>query len=137
MKRYCMVICLGLLMVACGKKEEIVKESTGSVAETLVVQMVDSVSLHIDAVNAQLQKSAGLENNIKQKIETASTLKQQNSELKKELTRTKDSIQCLKKELIEVRSKLPKKKTFLQKVFNIAPDSVDVIEVDTVETKIN
>lgn len=132
-----MVICLGLLMVACGKKEEVLTEPTEAPATEASAaqpeQTVDSVYLHIAAVNAQLEKSVNLEKNIKTKIETASTLKHQNSELKKELTKTKDSIQCLRKELIEVKSKMPKKKNFLQKVFNIGPDSVEVIKTDTVE----
>ena len=136
-----MIICLGLLLASCDKNEvgsgnttDATQPATES-PQSEIVEYVDSVKLHIDAVNQQLKKSEGLEHSIKHKIETATSLKKQNSDLKNELTKTKDSIMSLRKELVEVKSKLPKKKNFLQKVFNIAPDSVEVIQIDTVDSQ--
>ena len=39
----------------------------------------------------------------------------------------------MKDSLVEMKSKLPKKQNFFQKVFNIVPDSVEVIKIDTIK----
>ena len=36
-------------------------------------------------------------------------------------------------ELIETKSKLPKKQNFIQKVFNVKPDSIEVTTLDTIQ----
>ena len=129
MRKLIIGICLGLI-VSCTPE---VKTEEVAPAESSVT--VDSVALHIEAITEQLEKSDMLEHNIKKNINVATTLKQQNDKLKKELVATKDSIHALKRELVEVKSKLPKKKNLIQKLLNIAPDSIEVTTVDTIETK--
>lgn len=118
-----------LTLVSCSKTDEPVK-----VTESQEI-IVDSVSQHIERLNQQLEKSNSLEHNIKENIIINTKLTKKNAELKKELAIAKDSMVSLKKELVEVRSKLPKKKNFIQKIFNISPDSVEVIQVDTLSTQ--
>jgi len=130
MRKLIIGICLGLI-VSCTPEVKPTEEIAP--AESSVT--VDSVALHIEAITEQLEKSDVLEHNIKKNINVATTLKQQNDKLKKELVATKDSIHALKRELIEVKSKLPKKKNLIQKLLNIAPDSIEVTTVDTIETK--
>ena len=85
----------------------------------------DSISV-LDKAEAALQHTEGLEEEIQETYKTKETLLKENKQLKKEIKTMKDS-------LVEMKNKLPKKQNFFQKVFNIVPDSVEVITIDTIK----
>ena len=131
MREFILAITLGMLG-ACTSETTTVNES---IPVTQSSVEIDSVALHIEAITEQLEKSDMLEHNIKKNIHVATTLKQQNAELKKELIATKDSIHALKRELVEVKSKLPKKKNLIEKLLNMSPDSIEVSKIDTINVE--
>ena len=91
--------------------------------DSTLIADTDSV---LNKVEDALQHTEGLEKEIEETYETKETLLKENKQLKKEIKSMKDS-------LVEIKSKLPKKKNFIQKVFNIAPDSVEVVTIDTIK----
>lgn len=80
----------------------------------------------LEQAEVALQHTEGLEYQIKETYKSKETLLKENKQLKEEIKLMKDS-------LIEVKKKLPKKKNFIQKVFNITPDSVEVTTIDTIK----
>lgn len=130
MKNYTLLLFL-FILGSCSSDTKLVEE----IAPAVTSGVIDSVAIHIDAITEQLERSDILEQNIKSSIKSSTTLKEQNTQLKKELLATRDSIYTLKRELVEIKSKLPKKKNLIQKLFNITPDSIDIITIDTIEVR--
>lgn len=80
----------------------------------------------IEKAEVALQHTEGLEHKIKKTYITKEALLKENQILKQEIKIVKDS-------LVRVVNKIPKKKNLIQKVFNITPDSVEVITIDTIK----
>jgi hypothetical protein len=85
--------------------------------------------------NEVLNRSEHLEEDFEEVYHDNSSLLLINKELKKENCLLKDSVQTMSNELkiIELRLKEPKRRNIIQKVFNIAPDSVETIVLDTIQ----
>jgi hypothetical protein len=85
--------------------------------------------------NEVLNRSENLEEDFEDVYDNNSSLLHINKELKKENSLLKDSVQNMSNELkvIKLRLKEPKRKNIIQKVFNIAPDSVETIVLDTIQ----
>ena len=122
------LILLPVILVACSNPPAVeTKESfidSSSLSDTITV---------VGKVEAALKKTEGLEDQIKETYKTKETLLQENNSLKLELKVTKDSLSSKEAQLIEVKRKLPKKQNLLQKVFNIAPDSIEITSLDTIQ----
>lgn len=114
------ILIIPITFFACTK--EPVKINESFVDSTLTI---DNVTV-LDKAEAALQHTEGLEHEIKKTYKTKETLLKENKQLKQEIKSIKDS-------LVKVVNKLPKKKNLIQKVFNIAPDSVEVITIDTLK----
>ena len=80
-----------------------------------------------------LKKTEGLEEKVEKTYHTKDVLVKENKVLKKELVLTKEELNKVTNELIETKSKLPKKQNFIQKVFNVKPDSIEVTTIDTIQ----
>lgn len=115
-----LILVIPLIFFTCSKpkesKMEIFTDSTSG---------IDSITV-LDKVETALQHTEGLEEEIEETYKTKETLLKENKQLKKEIKTMKDS-------LVEMKSKLPKKQNFFQKVFNIVPDSVEVVTIDTIK----
>jgi hypothetical protein len=85
--------------------------------------------------NEVLNRSENLEEDFEKVYDHNSSLLHINQELKKENSLLKDSVQTMSNELkvIQLRLKEPKRRNIIQKVFNIAPDSVETIVLDTIQ----
>jgi peptidoglycan hydrolase CwlO-like protein len=95
--------------------------------DSMVVESSLSDSLTVlNKAEAALQHTEGLEYQIKETYKSKETLLKENKQLKAEIKSIKDS-------LVEVKKRLPKKKNFLQKVFNIKPDTIEVTTIDTIK----
>lgn len=116
---------LPLIMLACSEEEMLKKESF---VDSMTTEAPSESEDMIEKTENVLQQTEGLEEEIKQTYKTKETLLKENKQLKKEIKSMKDS-------LIEVKSKLPKKQSFIQKVFKIKPDSIEIKTVDTIQIK--
>lgn len=112
------ILLLPILLIACSDKPVVPKIPLKDTVITL-----DSFS-SIKKVEAALEHTSGLEHEIKKTYKTKEALLKENQILKQEIRIVKDS-------LVRVVNKLPKKKNLIQRVFNIAPDSIEVVTVDT------
>jgi len=119
-----LIFILPIILLACSKpvetKMEIFEDSMA-----VESSLLDSLTV-LEKAEAALQHTEGLEYQIKETYKSKETLLKENKQLKAEIKLMKDS-------LVEVKKKLPKKKNFIQKVFNIVPDSVEVITIDTIK----
>lgn len=113
-------ILLPILLTACSDIPVVPKMPLKDVVITL-----DSFS-SLKKVEAALEHTAGLEDEIKKTYKTKEALLKENQILKQEIRTVKDS-------LVRVVSKLPKKKNLIQRVFNMVPDSVEVVVIDTLK----
>ncbi len=86
-------------------------------------------------ITETLEKSANIEESIKSIVETNVTLHTRNTKLVKELKTTKDSLDKVTFELKETKLKVPKKRNFFQRVLGVAKDSIEVKQIDTIQTK--
>ena len=120
-----LIIILPLILFSCSKpiesKMEIIEDSMPA-TESSPVKETDV----LEQAEVALQHTEGLEYLIKETYKSKETLLKENKKLKAEIKLIKDS-------LVEVKKKLPKKKNFIQKVFNIVPDSVEVVTIDTIK----
>ena len=115
------LILISLILIACSKKSVETKESfTDSIS-------LDTVNM-IEKTEAALQHTEGLETQIKETYKTKEILLKENNTLKQEIQIIKDSLVAKENQLAEVKKKLPKKKNLIEKVFNIGPDSIEVVE---------
>jgi uncharacterized protein (DUF3084 family) len=94
-------------------------------------------TLFIDGHNVDsiLVESDELKENILDEKQTLQSIKTENKKLKQENNCLKDTITNVRNELkiITLESKQAKKKNFIQKVFNIAPDSITTLQIDTIQ----
>lgn len=100
-------------------------------------QSLETDTLFIDAHNVDsiLVESDELKENILDEKQTLNSIKTENKRLKQENNCLKDTITNVRNELkiISLESKQAKKKNFIQKVFNIAPDSITTLKIDTIQ----
>lgn len=85
----------------------------------------DTAYSPLERAEDALEMTEGIEEQIALTYHDVDSLKSQNKKLKEELKGTIDSLREAKKQL-EVIRMVPKKRNLLQKVFNIAPDSVQI-----------
>lgn len=85
--------------------------------------------------NAILIRSENLEKDFEKTYQDNESLWRNNLDLKKENTILKDSVETISNELkvIQIHLKEAKKKNLIQRVFNIAPDSIETIVLDTIQ----
>jgi hypothetical protein len=133
-KYFILLACLAI--VSCKQAEEEccpenpIQDSV--MVESSNVVLEDST---VTKITQTLEKSANVEDNIKCIVKDNVVLHKQNTDLTKELKTTKDSLDKVTFELKETKLKLPKKRSFFQKVLGVAKDSVEVKQIDTVQTK--
>jgi peptidoglycan hydrolase CwlO-like protein len=119
-----LIFILPFILFSCSKSVETKMEVF---EDSMVVESSLSDSLTVlNKAEAALQHTEGLEYQIKETYKSKETLLKENKQLKAEIKSIKDS-------LVEVKKRLPKKKNFLQKVFNIKPDTIEVITIDTIK----
>jgi hypothetical protein len=87
---------------------------------------------HINKMESLLVKSEGLEESIKNVVQTKQTLLEENENLKVEIKEKDETINKLNFQIKEYTVKKPGKKNFFEKVLNIQVDSITVIEKDTI-----
>ncbi len=133
-KYFILLACLAI--VSCKQAEEEccpenpIQDSV--MVESSNVVLEDST---VTKITQTLEKSANVEDNIKCIVKDNVVLHKQNTDLTKELKTTKDSLDKVTFELKETKLKLPKKRSFFQKVLGVAKDSIEVKQIDTVQTK--
>ena len=119
-----LIFILPFILFSCSKSVETKMEVF---EDSMVVESSLSDSLTVlNKAEAALQHTEGLEYQIKDTYKSKETLLKENKQLKAEIKSIKDS-------LVEVKKRLPKKKNFLQKVFNIKPDTIEVTTIDTIK----
>lgn len=119
------ILILPLIMLACSEEEMLKKELF---VDSMTTEAPSGSEDMIEKTESALQHTEGLEEEIKETYKTKETLLKENKQLKKEIKSMKDS-------LVEIKSKLPKKQSFIQKVFKIKPDSIEIKTVDTIQIK--
>lgn len=107
--------------------------------ETNDIVNVDSIiyesNVDISKIDTILKKSDVLELTVKKTIESEISLKKENKTLKTENSKLRDSVSYMVNELkvIQTKIKEPKRKNFIQKVFNLTTDSIEIIKLDTIK----
>lgn len=119
-----LIFIIPIIILACSKPVETKMEISN---DSMAVESSSSDSLTVlEQAEAALQHTEGLEYQIKETYKSKETLLKENKQLKAEIKSMKDS-------LVEVKKRLPKKKNFIQKVFNIKPDTIEVVTIDTIK----
>jgi GLPGLI family protein len=90
----------------------------------------DSAYSPLERAEDALEMTEGIEEEVALAFHDVDSLTNQNKKLKKELKETIDSLKEAKKQL-EIIRMVPKKRNFIQKVFNITPDSIQVKDTIT------
>lgn len=90
----------------------------------------DSAYSPLERAEDALEMTEGIEEEVALAFHDVDSLRSQNKKLKKELKETIDSLKEAKKQL-EIIRMVPKKRNFIQKVFNITPDSIQVKDTIT------
>jgi len=90
----------------------------------------DSAYSPLERAEDALEMTEGIEEEVALAFHDVDSLANQNKKLKKELKKTIDSLKEAKKQL-EIIRMVPKKRNFIQKVFNITPDSIQVKDTIT------
>lgn len=115
-----LILILPLILFSCTQEKSYHSKNLTPVSlDTLEMSIVEKTEM-------MLQKTEGLEDEIRSTYSTKESLLRENRQLRIEIKTMKDS-------LVEVISKLPKKQNFIQKVFNIEPDSIEIITIDTIK----
>lgn len=109
---------LSVMLVACNKPKQL------TMVQDHLKDDVDTTSF-IYKTEVLLGKADHIEDDIK-------SIFVENKALKTELKTTKDSLKSVTKQLVETRLMVPKKQGFIQKLFKISPDSVAVVQQDTI-----
>jgi len=90
----------------------------------------DTAYSPLERAEDALEMTEGIEEEVALAFHDVDSLANQNKKLKKELKETIDSLKEAKKQL-EIIRMVPKKRNFIQKVFNITPDSIQVKDTIT------
>ena len=90
----------------------------------------DTAYSPLERAEDALEMTEGIEEEVALAFHDVDSLTNQNKKLKKELKETIDSLKEAKKQL-EIIRMVPKKRNFIQKVFNITPDSIQVKDTIT------
>lgn len=90
----------------------------------------DTMYSPLERAQDALEMTEGIEEQIALTYNNIDSLKTQNKKLRKELKGVMDSLKETKKQL-EIIRMVPKKRTFIQKVFNITPDTIQVKDTIT------
>ena len=90
----------------------------------------DTAYSSLERAEDALEMTEGIEEEVALAFHDVDSLRIQNKKLKKELKETIDSLKEAKKQLEIIRT-VPKKRNFIQKVFNITPDSIQVKDTIT------
>ena len=90
----------------------------------------DTAYSSLERAEDALEMTEGIEEEVALAFHDVDSLKSQNKKLRKELKETIDSLRETKRQL-EVIRMVPKKRNFIQKVFNITPDSIQVKDTIT------
>lgn len=103
--------------------------------EIIIDTAIYQPKFDITKLDTILKKSDILEITVKKTIESETSLKKENKILKIENIKLKDSVLYMINELklMEIKVKEPKKRNLIQKIFNIVPDSIEVIKIDTLQ----
>lgn len=118
------LILLSVFFIACSKSTETKMEIFNDSMPATESSSPNTTAL--EQAEVALQHTEGLEYQIKETYKSKETLLKENKQLKAEIKSMKDS-------LVEVKKRLPKKKNFIQKVFNIKPDTIEVVTLDTIK----
>ena len=122
-----LIVLLPFILFSCSQESSTTfKSTTSSDSDTSSVDMIEKTEM-------MLEKTEGLEEEVKETYHTKEVLTKENKVLKNELIHTKEELNKVTNELIETKSKLPKKQNFIQKVFSITPDSIEVTTFDTIQ----
>lgn len=105
-----------------------------TIIDTLDSELLDT-SKTLDKANEVLMRSENLEEDFEKTYIDNSSLWKMNKELKKENCILKDSVRIVSNELkiIQIHLKQPKKRNLIQKVFNITPDTIETLVLDTIQ----
>lgn len=115
------LLLIPVILLACSEKK----------VETGESYIDSSASIHsenekiLKEMHMTLKETEDLEDEVGSMYHSKETLLKENKQLKKEIKRMRDSI-------IEMKIRVGKKQTFLQRLFNIKIDSIQVATFDTV-----
>jgi len=90
----------------------------------------DTAYSPLERAEDALEMTEGIEEEVALAYHDVDSLRSQNKKLRKELKGAIDSLKEAKKQLEIIRT-VPKKRNFIQKVFNITPDSIQVKDTIT------
>lgn len=131
MKTGILIFLTGFLFIGCSHEDMGIKNESLMLVDTTTYE----TSFDLDKMDTILKQSDILEVTVKNTIKTDIRLKKENKTLKKENEVLKDSVSIMVNELKIVETKVmeAKKRNLFQKVFNIAPDSVEITKIDTIK----
>lgn len=132
MKKYIILAVIIIVLSCKGNKSECCPPNPLQ-ETTEVVQSSAELDTAFENITRSLHKSTNVENSIKVILEKGHMLVKSNHELKQELKSTKDSLVKTKFQLVETLKKVPKKRNLVQRMLGIARDSVEVIQIDTIQ----
>jgi hypothetical protein len=110
------------------------KEKENMLVEKRVIVESDT-SKTLEKANDVLSRSENLEKDFEKTYNDKELLWRHNLDLKKENATLKDSVETIANELkvIQIRLKEAKKRNLIQRVFNMTPDTIETIVLDTIQ----
>ena len=110
------------------------KNKENVLVETIFINESDT-SKTLQKANEVLNRSENLEEDFEKTYHDKESLWKFNLDLKKENQTLKDSVEIISNELkvIQIRLKEAKKRNLIQRVFNMTPDSIETIVLDTIQ----
>lgn len=110
------------------------KNKENVLVETSFINEIDT-SKTLQKANEVLSRSENLEEDFEKTYNDKESLWKCNLDLKKENQTLKDSVEIISNELkvIQIRLKETKKRNLIQRVFNMTPDTIETIVLDTIQ----
>lgn len=110
------------------------KNKENVLVETSFINESDT-SKTLQKANEVLSRSENLEEDFEKTYNDKESLWKCNLDLKKENQTLKDSVEIISNELkvIQIRLKEAKKRNLIQRVFNMTPDTIETIVLDTIQ----
>lgn len=110
------------------------KNKENVLIETSFINESDT-SKTLQKANEVLSRSENLEEDFEKTYHDKESLWKCNLDLKKENQTLKDSVEIISNELkvIQIRLKEAKKRNLIQRVFNMTPDTIETIVLDTIQ----
>jgi len=110
------------------------KHQENVVVESSIIAESDT-SKTLEKANEILSRSENLEEDFEKTYHDKESLWKRNIDLRKENETLKDSVETIANELkvIQIRLKEAKKRNLIQRVFNMTPDTIETIFLDTIQ----